>query len=354
MSDRITTNTEPSVANTPRLSSSLAPAAAVAALVNSFVLTGAAFAQEKTVVDLDKLSVEGTTEKPVSSPKFPAPLVDTPQTVSVITSEIFNQQGAASLADVLSNTPGITFLAGEGGHVSGSNSIMMRGFDATSSIFIHGVRDNGSYSRDIYNVEQVEVVKGPSGDTGRGSAGGYLNLSTKQPRLENFQNWLLSYGTDEYASIDRKRVTLDVNQSMPSEGEGYAIRVNALWQDGGVAGRDYTVGSWSRPKPMWSWDDGWDDLPIFFWHFAPHLSFQSHAGSEVSAVYLYNRPFEKTFRRPMSEVVPYLRPESAKRGGEKWVGFQQTHAGTISRRAWRAALEQRVRAYVNYLFHALG
>jgi hypothetical protein len=133
------------------------------------------------------------------------------------------------------------------------------------------------------------------------------------------------------------------------------------WPDGSeiaigrfIAGRDYTVGSWSRPKPMWSWDDGWDDLPIFFWHFAPHLSFQSHAGSEVSAVYLYNRPFEKTFRRPMSEVVPYLRPESAKRGGEKWVGFQQTHAGTISRRAWRAAFEQRVRAYVNYLFHALG
>ncbi len=266
MSDRIT-NTTASTETAPRFATSLAPAATIAALVNSFMLTGAAFAQNDKAVDLDKLSVEGTTEKPISSPKFTAPLVDTPQTISVITSEIFNQQGAASLADVLSNTPGITFLAGEGGHVSGSNSIMMRGFDATSSIFIDGVRDNGSYSRDIYNVEQVEVVKGPSGDTGRGSAGGYLNLSSKQPRLENFQNWLFSYGVDEYASIDRKRATLDVNQSLPSEGKGYAIRINALWQDGGVAGRDYTEKNTWGFSPSVAYGLGTDTRVIFSYQY---------------------------------------------------------------------------------------
>ncbi len=131
-------------------------------------------------LELPRLTVEEQ-RRAVSSPKFTAPLVDTPQTVNIIPREVFNQQGAASLADVLSNTPGITFLAGEGGHVSGANSMVMRGFDATGSIFIDGVRDSGNYGRDIYNLEQVEVVKGAAGDNGRGTAAGYINLSTKSP-----------------------------------------------------------------------------------------------------------------------------------------------------------------------------
>jgi catecholate siderophore receptor len=135
--------------------------------------------------ELPKLTVDEQ-RKAVLSPKFTAPLVDTPQTISVIPKEIFNQQGAASLADVLSNTPGITFLAGEGGNVSGSNSIVMRGFDATGSIFIDGVRDSGNYGRDIYNLEQVEIVKGPAGDNGRGTAAGctrYAGLRQRDRQL---------------------------------------------------------------------------------------------------------------------------------------------------------------------------
>jgi catecholate siderophore receptor len=189
-------------------------------------------------VELPKLSVEEQ-RRAVSSPKFTAPLVDTPQTVSIIPKEVYTQQGAASLADVLSNTPGITFLAGEGGHVSGSNSFVMRGFDATGSIFIDGVRDSGNYGRDVYNLEQVEVVKGPAGDNGRGTAAGYINLSTKSPVSQDFASVAASYGFDEYASIDRKRVALDVNRSTDAVLKGSAIRVNVLGQDSGVAGRDY-------------------------------------------------------------------------------------------------------------------
>jgi catecholate siderophore receptor len=189
---------------------------------------------------LPEVSVQAQQNRAVSSPKFTAPLVDTPQTISVIPKEVFNQQGAASLADVLGNTPGITFLAGEGGHVAGSNSFVMRGFDMSGNIFIDGVRDNGNYGRDIYNLEQVEVVKGPSGDNGRGSAAGYINLATKTPQADNFGSATTSYGFDEYASVDRFRTTLDLNQSLDSAVKGAAVRVNALWQDGGVAGRDYT------------------------------------------------------------------------------------------------------------------
>jgi hypothetical protein len=121
-----------------------------------------------------------------------------------------------------------------------------------------------------------------------------------------------------------------------------------------IAGRDYMVGGWSRPKPMWSWDDGWDEVPIFFWHFLPHYSFVSHGGSQLSGDYLYNRPFAKTFDRPMSELAPFLRAEAARRGGEKWQEFEQIHAGEIPRRAYWYVFQQKVRGYVNYLFHALG
>jgi hypothetical protein len=121
-----------------------------------------------------------------------------------------------------------------------------------------------------------------------------------------------------------------------------------------IAGRDYMVGSWSRPKPMWSWDDGWDEVPIFVWHFLPHFSFQSHGGTELSGEYLYNRPFEKTFDRSMDELRSHLHLEAARRGGEKWAGFEQVHAGAIPRRAYWFAFQKKLRGYVNYLFHALG
>ncbi|MES2693906.1 MAG: TonB-dependent siderophore receptor [Verrucomicrobiota bacterium] len=217
--------------------------ASVAALTAMVMASGASSAHaaaasttQDTAVQLPEISVQAEKNRAVSSPKFTAPLVDTPQTISVIPKEVFNQQGAASLADVLGNTPGITFLAGEGGHVSGANSFVMRGFDMSGNIFIDGVRDNGNYGRDIYNLEQVEVVKGPSGDNGRGSAAGYINLATKSPQADNFGSATASYGFDEYASIDRKRATIDLNQAFSGSA---AVRVNALWQDGGVAGRDY-------------------------------------------------------------------------------------------------------------------
>ncbi len=246
--DSVSLSIKPSCTVNPTLNSSSSRPATVATLTAMIMASGAHAGQAASaptsastdaVVSLPEVSVQAERNRAVSSPKFTAPLVDTPQTISVIPQAVYSQQGAASLADVLSNTPGITFLAGEGGHVSGSNSIMMRGFEATGSIFIDGVRDNGNYGRDVYNLEQVEVVKGPAGDNGRGTASGYINLSTKSPQPENFAQSTLSYGFDEYASVDRQRATLDFNQSLDSSLKGAAFRMSALWQDSGVAGRDY-------------------------------------------------------------------------------------------------------------------
>ncbi len=197
---------------------------------------GVVFGTGGATLDLrlsEYVTVEG--RPAVASPKFTSPLVDTPQTISVIPSRVFNEQGAQNLTDVLRNTPGITFNAGENGFASGTSNFSLRGMDATSSIFVDGARDSGNYFRDVFNVEQVEVVKGPSGENGRGSGGGYVNLTTKVPQLESFQRVTLSYGFDEYGSENRPRTTADLNQRLT---DGVALRVNALWQDGGVPGRE--------------------------------------------------------------------------------------------------------------------
>ncbi len=185
-------------------------------------------------VELPAVTVEGTSQPTVSSPKFTAPLVDTPQTVVVISREVFEQQGATTLRDVLRNTPGITFQAGEGGTANG-DQMTIRGFDARTDIFVDGIRDTGTYTRDAFNLEQVEVIKGPAGSvTGRGSTGASINLISKTPKLETFRAGSAAIGTDDYY-----RATLDVNQAVPdSPVTGTAVRLNALWMDAGVPGRD--------------------------------------------------------------------------------------------------------------------
>lgn len=200
-------------------------------------LAGPAQAQETDdVVTLRSLHVQAAPDQPgqIASPKFTAPLLDTPQTVQVIPNELFTQQGARSLTDVLRNTPGISFNAGENGFATSTNNFTLRGFDTSGNIFVDGTRDSGNYRRDVFNVEQVEVVKGPAADNGRGGGGGYVNIVTKTPHLRDSQTASIGYGLDEYDSEHRLRSTLDVNRII---GDGTAVRVNVLMQEGGVAGR---------------------------------------------------------------------------------------------------------------------
>lgn len=176
----------------------------------------------------------------LSSQKYTAPLRDVPQTINVVPKEIIQEQGAISLADVLRNVPGITMQSGENGQaaVATGSAFTMRGFDANNSIFLNGVRDVGYVNRDTFNLESVEAFQGPTGsDVGRGNGAGYVNLQTKTPHLGNAYA-----GSLGYASGDRQRYTLDVNQEIPGMSgplQGTAIRLNALFQDGGIAGRDW-------------------------------------------------------------------------------------------------------------------
>ncbi|CAD5107967.1 TonB-dependent receptor [Zestomonas carbonaria] len=193
----------------------------------------------KSSVQLGNISVKGQADSykvdHTSSPKNTAPLLDTPQTINVIPEKLYREQGARNLTDVLKNTPGISFEAGENGFSTNSNNFSLRGFDTSGNIFVDGSRDNGSYSRDVFNTEQVEVVKGPAADNGRGGAGGYINLVTKTPGLSEFVSGGVSYGFDDYNSEPRKRGTLDTNQVL---NESTAVRFNLMLENSGVAGRE--------------------------------------------------------------------------------------------------------------------
>lgn len=181
-------------------------------------------------VNADATNADFKADK-VSSPKQTQPLVDTPQTIVVVKKELFQQQAATSLSETLRNTPGITMLLGENGNTATGDSIFMRGFDTQGSIFVDGIRDLGSISRDTFNTEQVEIAKGPAGvDNGRGAASGYVNMSSKMANLDDATSGNLSLGSGSY-----KRATVDVNKSLT---ETAAVRVNLLKQDAGIAGRD--------------------------------------------------------------------------------------------------------------------
>lgn len=168
--------------------------------------------------------------------KMTAPTVNTPQTIAVVPSEVFNAQGAQNLTDVLRNTPGITFNAGENGFATDTNNFSLRGFETSGNVFIDGSRDSGNYGRDVFNLQHVEVAKGPAADNGRGAAGGYVNIVTKTPTEDAFARGMASYGADRYGADDRVRATFDLNRPI---GEGTAVRLNLLAQSGGVAGREH-------------------------------------------------------------------------------------------------------------------
>ena len=187
-------------------------------------------------------SVEVTAAAPgVQSPKYSVPLRDIAQTIAVIPRTVMEEQGATTLSEALRNVPGITLQAGEGGGSSNTAGDMfnMRGFNASNSLFVDGVRDDGLISRDVFNIEQVEVFLGPTGsDIGRGTAAGYVNMQTKAPQAGSSHSATFSGGTAE-----QSRLSADANWGRPMDHQGSwasrsAFRLNVLWQDSGVPGRD--------------------------------------------------------------------------------------------------------------------
>ena len=164
------------------------------------------------------------------SPEFVAPLVDTPRSVTIIPQQIIEQTAATSLQDILRTSPGITFGAGEGGQPLADRPFI-RGQSSGNNVFVDGIRDSGGQQREVFNLEQVEVIKGPDAVySGRGSGGGSINLSSKTPRLTDFTRTGLGVGTDGYL-----RGVLDQNWRA---GETAGLRLNLMAAEGDVPGRE--------------------------------------------------------------------------------------------------------------------
>jgi catecholate siderophore receptor len=161
--------------------------------------------------------------------RIPVPLQDVPQSITVVPQRLMQERAASSFQDALRNVPGISFQAGEGG-VQGNN-LTLRGYNARNDIFIDGVRDQGSYFRDIFNIEAIEVLKGPSSQYfGRGSTGGAINQVSKVPQVTPGYGGTFSLGTGIYL-----RSTLDINQPVSPT---TAFRINLMAHKDDIVGRD--------------------------------------------------------------------------------------------------------------------
>ena len=156
---------------------------------------------------------------------------DTPQAINVVTAEQLKAQGINSLEGALRNVPGITVAIGEGGTLNG-DQFKIRGFDAKDDVYVDGLRDFGSYTRDSFNYEEVQVLKGPSGAMfGRGTTGGAINTISKTARLDDFVS------VDGYAGMGAYyRALADINHKLSDTS---AVRVTLMGDNTGVVDRDY-------------------------------------------------------------------------------------------------------------------
>jgi catecholate siderophore receptor len=170
----------------------------------------------------------------LSSNKFTEQLLNTPRTVTALTKETLRDKGATSLREIARSTAGVTLGTGEGGNAFGDR-FFIRGFDARNDVFVDGIRDPAVSVRENFYTEQVEILRGPGSTfAGRGTAGGAVNIVTKQADDKDFVEFVAAGSPSDQT----KRLTLDANKAISPI---LAVRVNALFQDANVAGRSYVT-----------------------------------------------------------------------------------------------------------------
>ncbi|MGQ8363900.1 TonB-dependent receptor [Glaciecola sp. 1036] len=172
---------------------------------------------------IEKITVEGQKYLSISesnSIKTPTPIIDVPQSLSIISAEEITARGINSIAQIIDYLPGVNTSQGEGHR----DSVVFRGVRSTADFFLDGNRDDVQYFRALYNVEQVEVLRGPNALLfGRGGTGGVLNRVSKKALLEDsffgYKAKLDSFGGGG--------LSLDSNVSL---NENTALRINAMYE----------------------------------------------------------------------------------------------------------------------------
>lgn len=153
--------------------------------------------------------------------KTDTPLIDIPQAITVITEERAQDQHAVDVGKALQYVPGVIVAQGEGNR----DQIVIRGQNTTADFFVDGVRDDVQYFRDLYNVDRLEVLKGPNAMIfGRGGGGGVVNRVTKKAGED------VREGTAWVGSFDSYRATADVGARVSND---FAVRLNGVYEDSG-------------------------------------------------------------------------------------------------------------------------
>ena len=187
------------------------------ALMFNLSVPSTIFAQENSS-DPEEIIVKGKVlySDQVTALKTPVPIIDVPQTLSIVTDEDIRKQGFRSLGDIVRYTPGVNTSQGEGHR----DSVVFRGVRSTADFYLDGVRDDVQYYRSLYNLEQVEILRGPNALLfGRGGTGGIINRVTKKAVL-NDAFGSFDMGADTFGAFD---FAVDYNVQT---GENSALRIN--------------------------------------------------------------------------------------------------------------------------------
>jgi catecholate siderophore receptor len=220
--------------------------------------------------------------------RLQTPLLDTPQTINVVPQQVIEERRLTTMEDALRTVPGITFSAGEGGQQG--DSPIIRGFVARGDIFRDGFRDPGWYTRDLFNIDRVEVYKGPSAFAfGRGSTGGAINNVSKLPTGATYVE-----GTATGTSVGGYRFDIDTS----GKRDNISGRIAALYTDVPTPTRDNV---WTKrwgvaPSVTAQIDDktkatlayiyqGEDGAPDYGWPYLPQPGYSATTGALVNPGY---------------------------------------------------------------------
>ncbi len=168
-------------------------------------------------------------------------LIDLPQSITVVTQELIKDQNMQSIADTTRYVPGVGTAQGEGNR----DNPIFRGSSSNADMYVDGIRDDVQYFRDLYNIERVDVLKGPNAMVfGRGGSGGLINRATKQANWSSAREMNFQVG-----SFDKYRGTGDVNQAV---NDNVAVRLTGMWENSRSYRDGFDAGRWGV-NPTLSW-----------------------------------------------------------------------------------------------------
>jgi catecholate siderophore receptor len=189
-------------------------------IATAVLMSNIAYAQSEKDIEVIVVKGQYLSINESNSIKTPTPIIDVPQSLSIFTADQISERGITSIGQMIDYTPGVNNSQGEGHR----DSIVFRGNRSTADFYIDGNRDDVQYYRALYNVEQVEILRGPNALLfGRGGTGGILNRVSKKAQVgENFNAYKASLN-----SFGGFNLELDSNIDTSNTS---SVRINAMYE----------------------------------------------------------------------------------------------------------------------------